>query len=276
MLKPEISKYLDEMSSDDLNLRYRAADELVKIADASAVPVLIKLSRDKQANVRFHAAEVLSRIREPLALEYLALALQDKRLHIRYYAIEVLMKLGTTAVALLCAALIDEEPLVREIVASALGKIGEGEAVPALIEALQDAEANVQLQAAKSLNRLGDSFTLPRKVIACSQLSAQQRIDALGALRRVQFKRSSSYFTLEYDFPDTRELCEVVRLTGDEALRVGAQIILNWLNGENALLHPSQREDLNASRELLRPATGFQQGSHESLLRASTEESSHG
>ncbi len=276
MLKPEISKYLDEMSSEDLNLRYRAADELVKIADASAVPVLIKLSRDKQANVRFHAAEVLCRIKEPLVLEYLTLALRDKRLHIRYYAIEVLIKIGTSAVALLCAALKDEEPLVREIVASALGKIGEGEAVPSLIESLQDADANVQLQVAKSLNRLGDSFTLPRKVIACSQFSAQQRINALEALRRVRFKRLSAYFALEYDFPDTRELCQVVRFTGDEKLKSGAQIILNWLNGENALLHASQRQDLNASRELLRPVAGFQQGSHESLLRASTKEPSHG
>ncbi len=276
MLKPEIEKYLDELRSEDMNLRYRAADALAKIADASAVPALIKLSRDKQANVRFHAIEVLSQIKEPLALEYLALALRDKRLHIRYYAIEVLMKIGTSAVALLSAALKDEEPLVREIVASALGKLGEGEAVPALIESLQDADANVQLQAAKSLNRLGDSFTLPHKVIACSKLSAQQRINALEALRRVRFKRQSAYFALEYDFPDTRELCQVVRLTGDEELKAGAQIILNWLNGENALLHASQRDDSNANKELLRPVAGFQQGSNESLLRASTEESSHG
>ena len=124
ILKPEIQKYLDELRNEDLNVRYRAADRLAKIADASAVPALIELSRDKQANVRFHASEVLCRIKEPLVLEYLALALQDKRLHIRYYAIEVLMKLGATALLLLCAALKDVEPLVREIVASALGKIG--------------------------------------------------------------------------------------------------------------------------------------------------------
>ncbi len=258
MHEPEIEKYLDELRSEDMNLRYRAADGLTKIAGASAVPALIKLSRVKQANIRFHAAEVLCRIKEPLVLEYLALALRDKRLHIRYYAIEVLMKVGTSAVALLCAALKDEEPLVREIVASALGKIEEGEAVSALIESLQDADVNVQLQAAKSLNRLGDSFTLPRKVIACSKLSAQQRIDALEALRRVRFKRLSAYFTLEYDFPNTLELCEVVSLTGDEELKAGAQIILNWLHGESALLHALQRDDLNASSVLLRPVKKMQ------------------
>ena len=276
ILKPEIQKYLDELRHEDLNVRYRAADRLAKIADASAVPALIELSRDKQANVRFHASEVLCRIKEPLVLEYLVLALQDKRLHIRYYAIEVLMKLGANALLLLCAALKDVEPLVREIVASALGKLDEGEAVPALIEALQDANANVRLQAAKSLYRLGDSYTLPRKVIACSQLSAQQRIDALEALRRVRFKRLSAYFALKYDFPDTRKLCDDVKNTDHESLKTGSQIVLNWLDGENALLHASQLEDLNACRELLRSAEGFQEGSHASLLRASTKDSSHG
>ena len=117
MLNPEITKYLEELRNENLNVRYRAADELAKIADANAVPALIVLSRDKQANVRFHASEVLRRIKEPLTLEYLSLALHDKRLHIRYYAIEVLLKLEAPAVGLLCAAMRDEEPLVREIVA---------------------------------------------------------------------------------------------------------------------------------------------------------------
>jgi hypothetical protein len=73
---------------------------------------------------------------------------------VRWAAAQALEKIGPPALPALIQALQDEEGLVREAAAEALGAIGDPQATPALIQALQDEEGEVRRAAAKALMKL--------------------------------------------------------------------------------------------------------------------------
>lgn len=153
----------------------------------------------------------------------------------RGYAAVALGNIGdATAVPALVEALKDEESYVRRSAAVALGNIRDATAVPALVETLKDEDGEVRRSAAEALERIGNSVTLPRKVLASSQFSAQNRIDVLEALRRIKYK--NQHVTIQYIFPATRTLCQTVLDEEDAKARLGAQTVLNWLDGERELL----------------------------------------
>ncbi len=106
---------------------------------ADAVPALIDALKDEDAQVRWRAAEALGAIRQA-SVPALMTALKAEQAEVRWRAADALGMMGSAAkdaVPSLVEALHDESWLVRERAAHALGEIGpEAEAaVPALVEA---------------------------------------------------------------------------------------------------------------------------------------------
>jgi hypothetical protein len=165
----------------------------------------------------------------------------------RRHATAALGEIGDAfAIPVLVEVLKDDSGYIRWSAAEALGKIGDASAVSALVETLKDQDTNVRCRAAEMLGKIGDSVTLPRKILASSRLLAQERIEVLDTLRRAR----------GYRFADTPALCRTVLNEEDLEARLGAQNVLDWLNGDRHLLRPAQRDPTRESQELLRPVQG--------------------
>ena len=202
--------------------------------------------------------------------------LQDKDSYVRAAAARALGEIGdVSAVPALIETLRDDHMGIRSSAAGALGKIGDVCAVPALIKRLKDEMDAVRCHAAHALSKIGDSVTLPRKILAASNFSAKERVEIVDRLRRVRYHADFRYFedfsSLRYSFPNTRTLCQMVLKEEDMDARIGAQAVLNWLNGDRTLLIPSQQDTAIQTQELVRASQGELSEPHPETLLIAAE-----
>ena len=108
----------------------------------------------------------------------------------RWEAIRTLGKIGRDskpAVPMLIDALKDDDELVREHAAEALGDIGSPEAIPHLTRALEDEAGRVRRDAVSSLGRFGPAAkaALPKAEKLLQDSEPLVREAARAALRRI-------------------------------------------------------------------------------------------
>jgi len=240
MDNPQVEEQITRLKDANPDVRRSAANALGKIGDASAVPGLVEALEDRDNYVRNSATFALGCVGDASAVLALVKALQD------------------------------EDGGVRIEATYALGKIGDISAIPALIEGLKDANTVICQHAAEELKKMGDPHTLPRKILADARWSARERINVLDSLRRVRYNVMN--ITVRYEFPETRALCQTVLNEENDEARKGAQVVLDWLNGDRHLLHASQPDPSKQSEELLRAAQGGEKETRpDTLLRAGEE-----
>lgn len=233
MDNPQIAEHIAGLKNSTPDRRRHAARMLGEIGDTSAIPALIQVLKDKDRLVRWRAVDALGEIGDASAVPALIETLQD------------------------------EDAFVHRKTADALGMIGPL-AVPFLIEALTLKRVRVRRQVAEALGRIGNAQTLPRKILACSCWSAQERISLLERLRSVRYNEDGT--TLHYAFPETRALCRTVLNDADEEACLGAQTVLNWLNGDRHLLRGSQCDPGKQAEELVRPVEGSEPDTRPNIL----------
>ncbi len=271
---PQILKLVQNLKSWDKIKRAEAANSLGEIRDSSAVPALCEALKDAEEYVRRSAADALGEIKHSSAVSDLCEAFRDECKVVRR---TVAWALGEcrdpSSIPILRTALKDEDEDVRWYAAQALGEIRDPSAVSSLCEALTESEKNVRESMIKALLTIGDQNTLPRKILASDRIKITEKDRLLSILRNVRY--SSPYTLLdkrlEYGFPETRKLCEIVLQEDDDAARRGAQAVLNWIDGDSTLLHPSLRDDECAGNELLRPVATTPETQPNTLIRASQE-----
>jgi hypothetical protein len=255
------------LQEEDWKLRARAAEALGEIGDVAAVPMLIatlREPRDYGAETHTHyvsdrAATALGKIGDPTALAALRAMLTVGDFTARMRATRALLEArDASAIPALLTMLRKDDFSTRMSVIHVLGEAGDARAVPGLIDIVNYCEiVPVQEAAAEALLKIGDSETLPRKILACSPLTPHQRIDLLSTVRRVRYKGGpTGNITLHYTFPDIRTLCETAQNAQDKPTRVGAQAVLDWLDGDRDLLMASQPARANEEQILLRAAQG--------------------
>jgi HEAT repeat protein/protein-S-isoprenylcysteine O-methyltransferase Ste14 len=110
--------------------------------------------------VRSHALpkvpdEIQSAASENRAEAYIRTLRLTDNWHFRRHYVEGLEKLGEQSVDPLIKLLEDPDPVLRQIAASVLGKIGSSKAEDALIQSLSDKNSNVRLDAAGALGKIG-------------------------------------------------------------------------------------------------------------------------
>ena len=223
MNNPQVANQIARLRDQSELVRQNAAEELGNIGNAAAVPALIEALNDEHW-VRRYAAEALGKIGDAAAVPALIEALKAESMHLNQDIIE------------------------------ALGKIGDAAAAPSLLAIFEGYGGGVRAMAAAALLKLGNSQSLPRKILADPGFSAQERIDLLETLRRARYRDGGS--VLSYTFQDTRTLCEIVRHEEDAKAREGAQIVLNWLNGDRNLVILSMRAPAADARDHLRASHG--------------------
>lgn len=265
-----IPALIEALKSDNLSVRKRAVQMLEKVGDASAVPALAALLRDKYDAFWRNKYDALEREQSPFvpvsaastrSLEEWFAQVQKPSKHdhdqVRCGAVVALGRIGDPgALPALIEALVDEDCGVRCCAAEALGRIGELRAVPALVMAWHARKVPERYLSYAALRKIGEGGGLPRKILADARLSAQERVDMLEKLRRVYgIEKGVAGNRDDKDpFPATPLLCQAVLGEENADARRGALAVLNWLNGEQHLLHASQADLSRQAQELVRPS----------------------
>jgi HEAT repeat protein len=130
-------------------------------ADARVLNQLVEITRAGQGMSSLFAATALSKAGEP-AVAPLIEALQDEQVIVRQGSAMALGEIGDqSALEALVARLEDESHVVRQAAAIALGKLGAIEALPPLIRALEDESEIARRAAVNALGMIGDKRALP-------------------------------------------------------------------------------------------------------------------
>ena len=125
------------LKDSDSNRRVGAVEALARTGDERAVQPLIQALRDENGKVRAAAAEALGEINDSRAIEPLIQALADDDSDVRSRATDALAKMGRPASDKLILALENENILIKQGAAEALGEIKETRAIEPLISAFQ-------------------------------------------------------------------------------------------------------------------------------------------
>ena len=171
-----IEALIRDLKDDNPNVQKKSAKALGKKGDKNAVEPLIQALKDGEWELQRNAAEALGTIGGERAIDALIHALkEDKDSYAQDKAGLALGKIGEPAVEPLIQAINDENEArggiaeeritiiggCREIMAKALGTIGDERAVEYLIQILKDGSANVREVAAKALGKIGEPAVKP-------------------------------------------------------------------------------------------------------------------
>jgi HEAT repeat protein len=130
-------------------------DVITKV-DRECSDFLVQELTSNNRQVREEVADALIKMEYQMAVDPLIQALNDKNGDIfRKRAAEILCRIGEPAVIPLIQALTDEDRYLRYGAADSLGKIGDERAVKPLINALKDKDSYIRLEAAGALDKMG-------------------------------------------------------------------------------------------------------------------------
>lgn len=204
------------LKDNDPWVRLEAAKALGKIGDQRGIDLLIEALGDYY--LRNTAVRALVEIGEP-AIEPLSRALRDRDIGGQEGAAEALMKIGKPAVEVLIEALRDKA-CRRDIVALALGEIGDIRAIPYLREALDDVNPTVCKAAVLALEEIGKP-------------PVDQLINALGD-EDLQVRQKIAW---ELGMISESAMEALIRALKDEdwKVREGAARALGWIGGKRAV-----------------------------------------
>ncbi len=189
-----VDPIIGALKDEDQSVRYRAAEALGQIKNATAVDALIEALNDADRDVRLEAAWALGQIDDPRAIDPLSYtSVKDADGYVRSEAYDALQKVtvgGNTvdsrSVDPIIGALKDEDQSVRYRAAEALGQIKNATAVDALIEALNDADRDVRLEAAWALGQIDDPRAIdPLSYTSVKDADGYVRSEAYDALQKV-------------------------------------------------------------------------------------------
>ena len=153
--EPAIPALRTLLSDADLQKRWIGAYALNAIGTAKTADPLIVALNDRDERIRDLATSALTRIGKD-AIEPLATAAKNVNVEVRLAAINALGGMARPeTIAILHAALKDDEPIIRDAAVAALGNTRSAKAIPALTEAIQNKDTKVRADAVQALVKLG-------------------------------------------------------------------------------------------------------------------------
>lgn len=215
---PSFESLVANLKSPQPSVRRRAAQDLGKTRDRSAISALADAVRDPDVDVRVAVVRALAEVRDVLGVPASVVALSDSQTRVRQEAVDAIVSIYTRRerpsgagkfLALFSAERPDPEPLlaanvdsdvlrglterlrdsdpgVRESAAQAIGILGGSEAARELTVALVDPSVSVREAAATAVAKVGttaDGEALIPLLQDSSGGVRRKAIEGLGALR---------------------------------------------------------------------------------------------
>lgn len=184
---------IEQLGSEDLEVRKAAAVALGRIGDARAVPALIEVFED-DPELTLAAADALAKIGDPRAFESLLARVGDTSAAVRQSVIGALNSLGSPEMpARVLPLLSDADPNVRESAVRIAGYFGYAECADLLLERCLDEDERVRRAAVEHLPYLEDERAAPALVRALRHETPKVRAAAASAMAQAEGKEVSTH-----------------------------------------------------------------------------------
>ena len=194
---------IEQLGSEDLEIRKAAAVALGRIGDARAAPALIELLGEDPELV-IPAAEALAKIGDPRAFEALLALVGDESAAVRQSVVGALNSLGLPQMpARVLPLLGDPDPNVRESAVKIAGYFGYPECVELLLERCGDREERVRRAAVEHLPLIEDERATPALVRALKKETPKVRAAAAAAMALAEGAEVSASLTEALGDEDT-------------------------------------------------------------------------
>jgi HEAT repeat protein len=185
-----VDQLIENLRSEDWQIRYDAANRLKTLGDTRAVPALINVLDDSNLTVRFIAAMTLGILRDSRAVLPLVEMMRGTRDHdVLWAAAWALSEMGALSAEPLIAVLRTEDPLTRDVAADVLGSVQDERALQPLAYAfmtygLTDYPETGRFGAADALERY-EERAVPIFLQALNHDSAEVRARSAEALGHI-------------------------------------------------------------------------------------------
>jgi HEAT repeat protein len=184
---------IEQLESEDLEVRRAAVVALGRIGDASAVPALIEIL-EEDAELVIHAADALAKIGDPRAFDALLALVGDASAAVRQAVVGALNSLGSPEMPGRVLPLLgDADPNVRESAVKIAGYFGYPGCVDPLLERCRDEDERVRRAAVEHLPYLEDERATPALVRALRHETPKVRAAAAGAMAQAEGPEISTH-----------------------------------------------------------------------------------
>jgi HEAT repeat protein len=177
---------VEQLASEDLEIRKAAVVALGRIGDARAAPALVGVL-DEDPELVIHAADALAKIGDPRAFEALLALVGDPNAGVRQAVVGALNSLGSPSMPSRVLPLLeDDDPNVRESAVKIAGYFGYPECVELLLKRCHDEDERVRRAAVEHLPFIEDERATPALVRALREETPKVRAAAAGALAQAE------------------------------------------------------------------------------------------
>jgi HEAT repeat protein len=186
---------IEQLESEDLEIRKAAAVALGRIGDARAAPALIEVL-EEDAEMFIAAADALAKIGDPRAFEPLLARVGDTSAAVRQAVIGALNSLGSPEMPVRVLPLLsDADPNVRESAVRIAGYFGYAECTDRLLERCHDEDERVRRAAVEHLPYLEDERAAAALVGALRDGTPKVRAAAAAAMAQSEGREVSAHLT---------------------------------------------------------------------------------
>jgi HEAT repeat protein len=183
---------VEQLGSEDLEIRKAAVVALGRIGDARAAPALVEVL-DEDPELVIPAADALAKIGDPHAFEALLALVGDPHAAVRQSVVGALNSLGSPLMpGRVLPLLEDDDANVRESAVKIAGYFGYPECVELLLERCHDEDERVRRAAVEHLPFLEDERATPALVRALRHETPKVRAAAAGALALTEGAEASA------------------------------------------------------------------------------------
>ncbi|MCX7966634.1 MAG: HEAT repeat domain-containing protein [Syntrophorhabdaceae bacterium] len=188
-----IDLLIEQVYSEDKEIKKSAIIALGRIGDKRAVPALISVLED-EPEIAILSAGALAKIGDRSAFEALIGHLGERDVRVRQAVISALNSIGHPDMAKRMVELLkDDDPIVRESAVKIAGYFGYSECIDLLFERTKDESETVRYAAIQCLPFLEDERALSMIVDALKNDTAKVRAAAAYALAQLDDKEAFVY-----------------------------------------------------------------------------------
>ncbi len=185
---------IEQLGSEDLEIRKAATVALGRIGDARAAPALVEVLEEEDAEMVIAAADALAKIGDPRAFEPLLARVGDPHAAVRQAVVGALNSLGLPEMpARVLPLLSDAEPNVRESAVRIAGYFGYAQCADLLLERCLDEDERVRRAAVEHLPYLEDERATPALVNALRHETPRVRAAAAAAMAQSEGEEVSTH-----------------------------------------------------------------------------------
>ncbi|MFL6332483.1 MAG: sister chromatid cohesion protein PDS5 [Pyrinomonadaceae bacterium] len=185
---------IEQLGSEDLEIRKAATVALGRIGDARAAPALVQALEEEDSEMVIAAADALAKIGDPRAFESLLARVGDPSAAVRQAVVVALNSLGLPEMpARVLSLLEDADPNVRESAVKIAGYFGYAECTDLLLERCLDEDERVRRAAVEHLPYLEDERALPALVGALRNGTPKVRAAAAAAMAQSEGPEVSAH-----------------------------------------------------------------------------------